>query len=222
MRIVAFSDSHGRLDFKVPQGDVLVIAGDICAGRGRIDELAKFGSWISKLPHKHKIYVPGNHDVIVEKDRSLVKTLMPGVTYLEDDYCYVPHQVEKLIANAGVKFWGSPVSPTFGHGWAWNRDRGEAIRRHWNLIPNDTDVLITHTPPYGTLDDVSFSGEHVGCWDLQAAIARVKPKLCLYGHIHRGKDSVRQVKIGDTIYANIGLCDDSYGRVHDPMVIDLW
>ena len=49
----------------------------------------------------------------------------------------------------GVKVYGSPWQPWFG-GWAFNLERGPDIAAKWALIPDDTDVLLTHGPPAGT------------------------------------------------------------------------
>jgi len=82
----------------------------------------------------------------------------------------------------GLKFWGSPISPTF-FDWSFNRDRGPKIKRHWDMIPNDTDILITHGPPAGILDR-NRKNVNCGCDDLLEALARVNPKLHVFGHIH--------------------------------------
>ena len=91
----------------------------------------------------------------------------------------------------GVNFWGSPVQPRFFN-WAFNRDRGEDLDRHWQRIPENTDVLITHGPPYGILDTTKMTMKnnpdpngHVGCEDLRRhVLERVKPKVHIFGHIH--------------------------------------
>ena len=88
----------------------------------------------------------------------------------------------KISEIDGVKFWGSPWQPAF-YDWAFNVPRGRQLAEMWALIPDDTDVLITHTPPYGILDQVE-NGELVGCEDLREALLRVKPKLHVFGHIH--------------------------------------
>ncbi|MCL7420596.1 MAG: metallophosphoesterase, partial [Methylobacter sp.] len=62
MRIVCISDLHSsKQSFSVPDGNVLIIAGDIC-GYGCLDELEDFDNFLSNLPHKHKLLIAGNHD----------------------------------------------------------------------------------------------------------------------------------------------------------------
>src|SRR5208282_1908879 len=166
MKIVMISDTHG---FKptVPDGDILVHAGDLTM-RGSKTQVEDAGKWLNSLPHKHKIVIAGNHDWLFQKDLSLAKDLIAGdgVEYLENSEVWVE----------GLKFYGSPVQPWF-YDWAFNVPRGEAIREYWNRIPADTDVLITHGPPRGILDQANakLNTEHCGCDDLYEAIERVRP-----------------------------------------------
>ena len=62
--------------------------------------------------------------------------------------------------------------------------------RKWNLIPEDTDVLITHSPPLG-FGDLCSTGIRAGCVDLLHSVQnRVKPKYHVYGHIHEGSNEI--------------------------------
>ena len=86
-------------------------------------------------------------------------------------------------------FQGTPWQPEFG-GWAFNLKRGEECVKKWNLIPEDTDVLITHGPPLG-FGDLCSTGIRAGCVDLlQSVQNRVKPKYHVYGHIHEGSNEL--------------------------------
>ena len=99
-----------------------------------------------------------------------------------------------------IHFSGSPWQPEFG-GWAFNLKRGEECLRKWNLIPEDTDVLITHSPPLG-FGDLCSTGTRAGCVDLlQSVQTRVKPKYHVYGHIHEG--SKHRVNSASAIWGNI-------------------
>jgi predicted phosphohydrolase len=175
MRIVAVADTHTFHDDlrAIPDGDVFVHAGDLCRG-GRLEELRGAADWIRSLPHPHKLVVAGNHDWCFARDRqAALDVLGPGVVYLEDSGTIIE----------GVRFWGSPWQPAFNN-WAFNLPRGEALAAKWALIPEGTDVLVTHGPPHGIGD---WSGEPVrqGCRDLLAAVQRVRPLLHLFGHIHQ-------------------------------------
>lgn len=206
MRLVCMSDLHRRYGIAVPEGDVLIIAGDILA-YGLFSELHDFKEFMDGLPHKHKILVAGNHDwpFQVFHDDS-VELLGESVTYLQDSGCTID----------GVTFWGSPWQPRF-YNWAFNLDRGQPLRDKWALIPDDTDVLITHGPPFGILDTVE-SGMRVGCEDLANALKRFKPKVHVFGHIH---SSYGMVERDDCIFVNASICNEQYLATKEPIIVDL-
>jgi Icc-related predicted phosphoesterase len=158
---------------------------------GGIDEIKEFNQWLGTLPHRHKIVIAGNHDLYLESASSMANVFITNAIYLEDSG----------ITIEGLKIWGSPISPNY-QDWAFNRERGEAIRKHWEMIPADTDILITHCPPFGILD-FTDRGKHEGCEDLLAIIQKkVKPRLHVFGHIH---DAHGQVKIGETLFINASI-----------------
>ena len=107
-----------------------------------------------------------------------------------------PSQVRKELTNCtylqdssteiyGLKIYGTPWQPKFC-GWAFNLERGQELINKWDQIPDDTDVLITHTPPVG-YGDLCSTGIRAGCVDLLLSVQqRVKPKYHIYGHIHEG------------------------------------
>src|SRR5205085_2391850 len=120
----------------VPEGDVFVHAGDLCRA-GRLSELAGVAEWMRALPHKHKVVIAGNHDwCFVREPAAALELLGPTVLYLQDSGTVID----------GVRFWGSPWQPAFNN-WAFNLPRGSALAEKWALIPEGTDVLITHGPP---------------------------------------------------------------------------
>jgi len=76
--------------------------------------------------------------------------------------------------------------PEFG-GWGFNLPRGEACLEKWDLIPDDTDVLVTHGPPLGFGDSLQHGGRS-GCVQLLHVVQeRVRPKYHVFGHIHEGE-----------------------------------
>ena len=209
MHIVCISDTHSRHDqLEVPPGDVLIHAGDSTMV-GRVEEVAKFNHWLSRLPHPHKIFIAGNHDWLFEKEPALAENLITNAVYLRDS----------RVTIGGVKFYGSPWQPRFMH-WAFNLSRGSEIRRKWDLIPEDTDVLITHGPPHGILDlvpsDMTGNYEHTGCEELLLAVKRVKPKLHVFGHIHEGYGVARRAS---TTFVNACVCDAAYRPINEPVII---
>ena len=208
MRIILISDTHNQLSsLQVPEGDILIHSGD-ATNNGSIAELSRFGSDLARLPHKNKLVIAGNHDWIWQKQPSLAKSLLPpGVTYLEDSGVIID----------GVKFWGSPWQPEFC-GWAFNLPRGEELKKRWAFIPDDTNVLITHGPPAGILDQVP-DGEAAGCEELWKRICELKYlKLHTFGHLHH---SYGMYNFNGTTFVNASSCDERYNPVNKPVVIDL-
>ena len=129
---------------------------------------------------------------------------------------------EGLVETHGLKIWCSAMSPSFCD-WAYNRDRGSQIKKHWDMIPDDTDVLITHGPPMGILDfvenDYHIGGEHVGCEDLLNRIKELKNlKVHAFGHIHCGYG---HLKTGNVDFYNAAICNEAYEAVNAPFVINL-
>lgn len=209
IRLVCISDFHTYFPQDLPKGDILVIAGD-ATFEGRYEELKLLNSDLEKMSHKHKVFVAGNHDLMFENSPDAARSLTPAIThYLNDSGCEIE----------GIRFWGSPVTPYF-HNWAFNRFP-EEIKKHWDLIPEGIDVLVTHGPPYGILDLLvpeSPIPKHLGCPLLTARVKEVKPGLHVFGHIHENGGSAK--RIGKTLYVNASLLNDNYRRAFNPIVVD--
>jgi len=217
-RIVVISDTHGGHHARnVPDGDVLIHCGDFCS-RGQYLDAFKFISWFQTLPHERKIFIAGNHDLVFEQG-SYHDVEMLTKTLLNDSTHYL---FDSGINLFGINFWGSPVQPRFFN-WAFNRSRGEEIKKHWDKIPNNVDVLITHGPPYGILDEAPRSGfdafEHAGCKDLLDKVLQVKPKLHVFGHIHNSGG--KHFNNENTLFANASLCNEDYLIANKPFVFDI-
>ena len=160
--IVAISDTHNKhkaITKDLPAGDIIIHAGD-CTNAGKPEELLNFLNWFSDLPYKHKIFIAGNHDFCFEPTLSAFPPIYPdiaqefkdkGVIYLMDQTAYVE----------GLTIYGSPWQPKY-YDWAFNVDRGAAIAKKWEMIPDYVDILITHGPPFGILDD-TYRDIRVGC-----------------------------------------------------------
>jgi len=199
MEIVAISDTHGlHGSLEMPEGDVLIHAGDLTR-HGSLEDVIEFDDFLGTLPHRHKIIVAGNHDLCFENHRKICEVLLTNGIYLQD---------QEIIID-GVKFYGSPWQPWF-YDWAFNLERGPEIRAKRNLIPADTDVLITHGPPFG-ISDLTARGEQTGCQDLLEAVERIKPKVHIFGHIHEGYGITSK---GSTSFINASICDESYRPVN--------
>lgn len=205
MRLVCLADTHNlHHDIAIPEGDILIHAGD-CTDGGTRNETSDFLEWLAEQPHKHKILVPGNHDFFFQKPENIKN---------------VPEQIHLLIDKGieieGVQFWGSPFTPGIGN-WAFNRERGADIKKHWDLIPETTNILITHTPPHGILDQIG-SGLNLGCEELAQILEIVQPKYHLFGHIHHSSGSLKRAR---TQYYNLSLLDERFRIMNSPVLLDL-
>lgn len=208
VKFVAISDTHCRhRSIQLPPGDVLLHAGDI-SNRGKKDEIIDFIQWFSDQPHPVKIFIAGNHDFYFQDHTEQeIKSLLPSnIVYLNDSGCSVN----------GIRIWGSPVTPWF-YNWAFNRKRGVEISAHWKKVPDDTDVLLVHGPPFGILDQV-INEKHVGCRDLRMRVDSIQPRVVVFGHVH---ESFGKMKKGSTTFVNACLLNECYELVNRPVVFDL-
>ncbi|WNJ18713.1 metallophosphatase domain-containing protein [Pontibacter sp. G13] len=205
MDIVCISDTHGKhRDLVLPDGDLLIHAGDF-SNRGDLAEVNSFLTWFGAQPHPHKVLIAGNHDFIAERDPGLFKSMIPeNVVYLQDSGAEV----------AGIRFWGSPVTPWF-YDWAFNRYEDEIVW-HWDMIPQDTQILVTHGPPLGT-GDMNFQGTPVGCKSLGECVDEL-PELRyhIFGHIH---EAYGQYERSGKSLVNASQVDLKYQLAQAPIVI---
>jgi Icc-related predicted phosphoesterase len=205
VRIVAISDTHGQhRKLWIPPGDILVHAGDI-TWNGDPAEVKDFNAYLGRLPHRHKVVIAGNHDFCFENDPDTTRALLTNCIYLQDE----------SVVLEGLRFYGSPWQPWF-YDWAFNLPRGAALKAKWDLIPPDTNVLITHGPPAGYGDLTSFN-DHAGCSDLLDTVKRIRPRVHIFGHIHEGAGVIREA---DTTYINASTCDALYQLANKPIVYD--
>lgn len=219
MKLVLISDTHERHEqIIVPYGDVLIHAGDMTM-IGEPDKIRDFANWFKVLPHPHKIFIAGNHDKLFET--ALPLALKPffgnpdgGFVFSRDGLHYLEND---SVTIDGVKFYGSPWTPAFGHGWAFNASR-EKEQEIAAAIPTDTDVLITHGPPYGILDQ-TLEGDLTGSRPLGLEVeTRVRPLVHVFGHIHEGFGMSEYL---GTKYCNASVLDRAYRVANKPWVIEI-
>ena len=206
-RIVCLSDTHNYHEqIDVPIGDILIHAGD-ATGRGTAREIAAFSEWFAALPHRFKIFVAGNHDWLFETDNPAARKLLDdSIVYLQDS----------AIVIKGLKIYGAPWQPRF-YDWAFNLNRGREMAEKWRLIDINTDVLITHGPPFGILDETP-AGDRAGCEELRKTIDRIRPRAHVFGHIHQGYGTTEKFGVN---FFNASICDESYAPVNAPIMFDL-
>jgi len=190
MRIYAVSDIHGRAEriSKIRANvmeyapDVLVVAGDIASYRGHrlvLSRLNELG-----LP---VLAVRGNADW-PSVDRQL--EALPRIQSL--------HLKETILK--GVAFTG--VSGTIPVPF---RSRLRLIERRVleqmvSLVTGHS-VLVTHPPPWGTLDEV-LGRFHAGCRGLRGIVVKKQPRMLICGHIHEQSGTAR---LGKTLVVNCNM-----------------
>jgi Icc-related predicted phosphoesterase len=207
VKIVAIADTHHQHhQLKLPAGDMILHAGDV-SKRGEEGEIMDFLDWFKGLDYRYKIFIAGNHDFFFERasPEKIKEMIPPNVIYLCDSG----------VTIEGINIWGSPVTPFF-FDWAFNRERGEAISKHWDLIPNGTDILMTHGPVAGILD-ATVHGEHVGCSDLLKKVKELKPGYYIGGHIH---EAYGMVESNGTTFLNASVLDVRYRLMNEPWVFE--
>lgn len=214
MKITCISDTHSKHEH-IPSkylagGDCIIHAGDV-SGRGTRKEIEPFLEWYSGLPYTHKILIAGNHDFFFEEapeyEIEAVLAKYPNITYLNDSG----------VEINGFKIWGSPVQPWF-HSWAFNR-KGVEICKHWDLIPLDTDILITHGPAKGYLD-LTLHGDVTGCPYLLEKISEMTNlKLFVHGHIHEAYGRVDFTDGG--VFLNASVLNARYVMSNLPHEIEI-
>ena len=237
MRIVCISDTHGLHKIMedlnpLPEGDVLIHAGD-CTNVGKPNEVKEFVEWFMNVKgFDTKIFIAGNHDWAFENHRyphhrgdfewyyhlmNEENLSQSDVTYLEDS----GFTIESSEFSKPIKFWGSPWQPEF-YNWAFNLPRlGDELKKYWDMIPNDTDVLITHGPPSEVRDFVNNWRQptrNVGCELLRFRVEQVKPMVHVFGHIH---EAYGATYVKDILYVNASTCTERYVPSNKPIVVDL-
>lgn len=218
MKLVIISDTHSlhdQMEHTIPGGDVLIHCGDI-SNRGSNTDICRFLEWFSLHPHKHKIFIGGNHDFGLEYrdpliQKKLIEAKEQGITYLQDN--------DIIIDD--IKFWGSPMTPAF-YNWAFMKNRGKELIECWSNIPDDVNVLITHGPPMTTtfLDCTIRDRISVGCVDLSNRIKDLKDlKVHCFGHIHEGY-GMKEHENGFALI-NASTCTVRYEPINKPIEIEI-
>ena len=211
MKIWHISDTHGFHQLlQIPEGiDMVIHSGDCSNLRDPYTnehEVRRFIDGFGSLDIKHKIFVAGNHDTSIEK----------GLVTKDDFDQNCIHYLENTsVEIEGLKIFGSPLTPTFGYGWSFNKDRNKLEKMWRKAIDEDVDIVIVHGPPRGMLD-LSYDRKNLieSCGDksLMNKVKEVEPKLMLFGHIHNCDDIInagtRTIPGLDTIFSNGSVVTD--------------
>jgi len=221
MIVDCISDLHGEPVY--PEGgDLLIVAGDLTL-QDTETEYDDFWRWLSYQNYKKKVIIAGNYDSFLQNNPDYFKDSGEDIEYL----CDSGTEFE------GLKIWGSPwtakfqgINPnccafTVDHDDE-DHDKEDLLEVYWKKIPADTDILITHCPPFGILDTVSRPPyfENTGSLSLRHHIVtRINPKLHVFGHIHRWGGN--KLDIGSTTFINASIMNEDYDALNKPVRIKL-
>lgn len=211
LRIVCISDTHTNIPAQLPAGDILIHAGDL-TNAGSVSEIQAQVDWLARQPFQEIVVISGNHDTYLDprtrpslceerassvewgrvrylQHRRLSLTLDLGQRFTATAEPEVTERSRLLGGSSAAKqrkivLYGAPQIPACGpmsvHAFQYERGKDA-----WSeTVPEDTDILITHTPPKFHRDLPLPTG--MGCEFLLKEVERVKPRLHVFGHVHWG------------------------------------
>lgn len=231
MKILVTSDTHGNLDkLDLTDIDLALFAGDVAPLRGLsaldvYDQLnwinTKFFEFCEIWKDAKIVFVPGNHDffpLIRERfgdklhRKSLNLKLASNATML----------IDKLVEVDGVKIYGSPWVPIISYRWAFEAE-SDKLKDRFSMIPEDIDILVTHTPPrfnkLGISLEYGIDSENFGCSELADEILKKRPKMCFCGHIHSGDHQMN--RLGESEVWNVARVNESYSIAYEPIIVEI-
>jgi Icc-related predicted phosphoesterase len=222
MKVTLISDTHtkhNQLNGDLPGGDLLINAGDFMNSGYHKTEAIEFFNWFDAIKnYDTKIFIAGNHDRIMQNEPEWVKSYLTNyktIDYLQDEWMIVgdgdPHDVDVKTA----KVYGSPWQPEF-YSWAFNLPRsGDELKAKWDIIPTDTDILVTHGPAQTYLDTsgAPYNTPLLGCELLKEQIELIRPKIHVCGHIHGGYGYYYN---GHTHFFNASVLNERYSYANLP------
>ncbi len=172
--ILFLSDTHGfhRLLEIAENIDIVIHCGDICTD-GNMDEISDFFEWFSALKIPYKLFVNGNHDYPFEFEPELGRELVPkNIIWLNDESIII-NQITILAISSFPKHIHSKRTAS-------------------------TDIIISHYPPYGILDD------GYGIEQIRDFVLQQNPKFHVFGHNH---SSPGIVAVNNTQFINASYFD---------------
>jgi len=221
MRIVFISDTHGlhnTMLHLIPEGDVLIHVGD-CTNVGTQKNFLDFMHWYQNLKgFDTKVFIAGNHDWCFETKPAWLRQYLNDENMSQSDCVYLEDDsftIDDPEFSKPIKFYGSPWQPEFCS-WAFNVPRDQ-LHLHWEKIPRDVDVLITHGPPQEILD-MNLEGEQCGCSSLRFHVDEIKPRIHAFGHIHEDY-GIKETE--HTTFVNASTATRRYVMSNKPIIIDL-
>ncbi len=205
IKLTIIGDTHLRHEeLGTLSGDVLIHVGDMFSLFERNDDdFERMDAWYARQKFDRILCIGGNHDFPIQNRRNREGPMFRNATYLEDE----------AFEYKDLRFYGTPWVPFLNSHAFYAGER--VLREKWSQIPSDTDVLITHTPPFGILDR-SSRGQDLGCVHLAERIAEIAPKIHCFGHVHANGGTR---KFGKTTCINASCLYKEGGPIRRPVQI---
>jgi predicted phosphohydrolase len=209
VRIICISDTHGQhAGLRVPDGDILIHAGDFMTYGNAPREIIDFNTWLARQPPAHKIVIAGNHDRLFESHPMPARALITNAIYLEDFGCRSGRpEVLGIACAAAFQQLGiqRPAWPADTKVLGQNPD--------WDGCPCNSRTA------FGILDQSSPMTDHLGCEELAEVVANIAPRLHVFGHIHGGQG--RMHGSNGCEFVNASVLNEHYMLVSEPEIVDL-
>jgi len=206
MKILCLSDIHEEYNFLLPQEseyDIVIIAGDTFINNDK-QSIINFNKWVTSNFNKPVILIAGNHDELFVDQNNI-----PDIKNLH-------YLFNSSIKIENYTIYGSPYTPRFGF-FPFMEDK-YTIKKIWQNIDKDTNILVTHGPPFNILDKTS-GGVSAGCSELLNQIKQLEHlKLHIFGHIHEGYG---ETTVDNIKFVNASICDKRYYPNNKPRIIEI-
>ncbi|KAF2722246.1 Metallo-dependent phosphatase [Polychaeton citri CBS 116435] len=210
-RVLVLSDTHGESSIEsteLPQADIAIHCGDL-TDESKLSEFHASLRLLESLPAPLELVIAGNHDFTLDNNTYQQKATeattrlgiepellrrelgalfdadnarAAGIVLLDEG-----NHSFNLTNGAQLTVYASPLTPSASADWGFQYipAYGDGEFDHAWDIREKTDIVITHSPPRGVLDHTD-SRQKADSPSLLSAVAKMKPKLHCFGHIHEG------------------------------------
>ena len=105
MRLVVVSDTHGLHNQiqGLPEGDVLVHAGDFMNSGFDVEDILSFNNWLGKQNFAHCVVCAGNHDRLFQMAPNMVRPLL--TVSVRPQLCVWSDAYDQPAARSAACMW---------------------------------------------------------------------------------------------------------------------
>lgn len=230
LRMVAISDTHGKHRFcTVPDStDILVHCGDIVQRYGYVGGLGgglpalyDFKSWLRSVPATYKVFVGGNHDLLLEElGDDKVRDIFSTTTTIDNNIYYLR---DSSVMIGGLTFYGTPWSP---EGTSGNKafQRGTTAA---DSITNELTAILRNNHNKNDDDNtgrIDVLMTHAACDTCESILEKHSVQCWVHGHWHNhhGKSRFYVTNNGcRCISINVASNDMIYRPKNPSIVMDV-